>query len=181
LLSVNTARDPPIMIAVLISISVAASRGFFAMARDHRLPKPMAKVSPRGTPLVASSVVLTVYLAVILLTQLWNGLFAQAGLPHYVAMFSWGSTFGAFALGIIYLLMCVRAWLRSDRDLRPRSRQHPLRRTGAQRTRSRQNLSNAPNTVRTASFEIATSTPDCPAGWNWVPTHRVAEESRWVA
>jgi amino acid transporter len=103
------------MIAVVIGISVAASRGFFAMARDHRLPRRMAKVSSRGTPLVASSVVLTVYLIFTVLTVSWSGLFAQAGLPHYVAMFSWGSTFGAFALGIIYLLMCVGA-IRGLRD-----------------------------------------------------------------
>ncbi len=43
------------MLAVLIGCSVAASRGFFAMARDNRLPRPLAKVSSRGTPLVAST------------------------------------------------------------------------------------------------------------------------------
>jgi hypothetical protein len=30
-------------------------------------------------------------------------------MPHYVAMFSWGATFGGFALGVIYLLMSVGA------------------------------------------------------------------------
>ncbi len=97
------------MIAVLIGISVAASRGFFAMARDQRLPRPMAKVSGRGTPLVASSVVVSVFAICIVLTHAWTGLFAQNGLPHYVAMFSWGSTFGGFALAAIYLMMCVGA------------------------------------------------------------------------
>ncbi len=103
------------MLAVLIGISVAASRGFFAMARDHRLPAPLAKISRRGTPLVAGSVVIAVYIMVIVLTEAWTALFAQAGLPHYVAMFSWGSTFGGIALGLIYLLMCVGA-LRGLRD-----------------------------------------------------------------
>ncbi len=97
------------MIAVLIGISVAASRGLFALARDQRLPRPMARVSSRGTPLVASSVVLTVFAAFVVLTHAWTSLFAQAGLPHYVAMFSWGSTFGGFALAAIYLMMCVGA------------------------------------------------------------------------
>jgi amino acid transporter len=97
------------MMAVLIGISVAASRGFFAMARDERMPRPLAEVSGRGTPLVASSMVLAVYALVIGVTETWGGLFAQPGLPHYVAMFSWATTFGGFALGIIYLLMCVGA------------------------------------------------------------------------
>src|ERR1035437_1457173 len=97
------------MLAVAIGVSVSASRGFFAMARDERLPKPLAKVSGRGTPLIASSMVLAGYAVVILATETWTGLFAQAGLPHYVAMFSWAVTFGGFALGIIYLLMCVGA------------------------------------------------------------------------
>ncbi|HTJ67785.1 MAG TPA: APC family permease [Actinospica sp.] len=104
------------MIAVMIGCSVSASRGFFAMARDGRLPKPMARVSERRrTPLIASLVVVAGHFVVILLTQLWNGLLAQAGLPHYVAMFSWGSTFGGFALAVIYLLMSFGA-IRGLRD-----------------------------------------------------------------
>jgi amino acid transporter len=97
------------MLAVLIGCSVAASRGFFALGRDHRLPKGLGTVSGRGTPLVASSALLVAYLAVIIVTIAWTGLFAQEGLPHYVAMFSWGSTYGSFALGSIYLLMSVGA------------------------------------------------------------------------
>lgn len=104
------------MIAVMIGCSVAASRGFFAMARDSRLPAPLARVSSRrGTPLVASIVVVAGHLVVIVLTQTWNGLLAEAGMPHYVAMFSWCSTFGGFALAVIYLLMSVGA-LRGLRD-----------------------------------------------------------------
>jgi len=30
-------------------------------------------------------------------------------LPHYVAIFTWGATFGGFALGVIYLLMSLGA------------------------------------------------------------------------
>jgi amino acid transporter len=97
------------MIAVMIGCSVAASRGLFAMARDHRLPRSLATVSRRRTPIAASALVAVGYLVVIVLTQAWTGLFAQAGLPHYVAMFSWGSTYGSFALAVIYLLLSVGA------------------------------------------------------------------------
>ena len=97
------------MLAVLIGCAVAGSRGFFAMGRDHRLPKVLGRVSHRGTPLTASIFVLALYLVVVAATQWWTGLFAQQGLPHYVAMFSWFSTLGSFALACIYLLMSVGA------------------------------------------------------------------------
>src|SRR6185437_4478938 len=104
------------MLAVLIGCAVSATRGLFALARDNRLPAPLARISVRrGTPLVAAAVVLAAHLIVIILTAAWSGLLAQAGLPHYVAMFSWGSTFGGFALAVIYLLMAVGA-LRGLRD-----------------------------------------------------------------
>jgi amino acid transporter len=97
------------MIAVLIGVSVAASRGFFALGRDHRLPRGLGRVSGRGTPLTASIFVLAVYLIVIGITAWWTGLFAQGGLPHYVAMFFWFSTFGSSALMIIYFLISIGA------------------------------------------------------------------------
>ncbi|HEU5428842.1 MAG TPA: APC family permease [Actinocrinis sp.] len=104
------------MLAVMIGCAVSATRGLFALARDRRLPAPLARISARrGTPLVAAAVVLAAHLIVIILTAGWSGLLAQAGLPHYVAMFSWGSTFGGFALAVIYLLMAVGA-LRGLRD-----------------------------------------------------------------
>ena len=97
------------MLAVLIGCSVAGSRGLFAMARDNRLPKGMAKVSRRGTPLAASVVVLVLFALVIVLTEWVEGFVALEGLPHYVAVFSWLSTVGGFALACIYLLMAVGA------------------------------------------------------------------------
>jgi amino acid transporter len=97
------------MLAVLIGVSVAAARGFFALGRDHRLPRFLGKVSGRGTPLAATWVLLALYLGVIALTIGWTSLFAQEGLPHYVAMFSWGATYGSLALGTIYLLMSIGA------------------------------------------------------------------------
>jgi amino acid transporter len=95
------------MLAVLIGCTVAASRGFFALARDERLPKPLAKVSGRGTPFTSTVVVLAFYLVTIGVTKFWVGLFALPQTPHYFAIFAWGSTFGGFALSCIYLLMAV--------------------------------------------------------------------------
>jgi amino acid transporter len=104
------------MLAVMIGCAVSATRGLFALGRDRRLPGALARVSARrGTPIVAVVVALALHLAVILITAGWKGALAQAGLPHYVAVFSWGSTFGGFALAVIYLLMSVGA-LRGLRD-----------------------------------------------------------------
>ena len=97
------------MMAVLIGCAVAASRGFFALGRDERLPKLLGRVSRRGTPLTSTICVLGFYLVVIALTRFWTGLFALPATPHYFAMFAWGSTFGGFALACIYLLMAIGA------------------------------------------------------------------------
>ena len=97
------------MLAVLIGTSVAGARGAFALGRDHRLPAVLGRVSGRRIPHVASGVLLAFYALVIVLTLAWDGLFAQEGLPHYVAIFTWGATFGGFALGVIYLLMSLGA------------------------------------------------------------------------
>jgi amino acid transporter len=103
------------MLAVLIGISVAGSRGLFAMGRDQRLPRALGRTSATGTPLVAGIVLLTVDVLTVAVTALWHGLFAQPAMPHYVAVFSWASTFGGFALTVIYLLLSLGA-LRGLRD-----------------------------------------------------------------
>jgi amino acid transporter len=103
------------MLAVLIGISVASSRGIFAMSRDHRFPSVLGKASRRGTPLNASIVVLVFFAGWIVVTRQFPQLFAIPGYPHYFAMFNFGSAFGALALAVIYLLLCVGA-LRGLRD-----------------------------------------------------------------
>jgi len=103
------------MLAVTIGCSVAVSRGMFAMARDNRLPKPMAKVSGRGTPSVASWVTVVIFAVVVVLTEWVTGFVAVPQLPHYVAVFSWLSALGGFALVVIYLLVCLGA-LKGLRD-----------------------------------------------------------------
>lgn len=97
------------MLAVLIGISVAGSRGIFAMARDHRFPSPLGKVSGRGTPLRASVVVVVIFVAFILASKFLPKLFAIPPFPHYFAMFSWFSALGGFALTFIYLLVAIGA------------------------------------------------------------------------
>ena len=103
------------MFAVLLGCTVASSRGLFAMARDGRLPKPVAQVSGRGTPLNASIVVIAFYALWIFATRQFPHLFAIPGFPHYFAMFSWGAAFGGLALATIYFLVALGA-LRGLKD-----------------------------------------------------------------
>jgi amino acid transporter len=110
------------MLAVAIGCAVSASRGIFALARDRRIPASLAVVSRRrGTPFGATVFVAVVALVVLLLNQFWTGLFALPATPHYFAMFAWESTFGGFALVVVYLLMSVGS-LRNFRYLPQRVR-----------------------------------------------------------
>ena len=96
------------MIAVLIGCATSASRGVFALARDSRMPKPLATISRHGTPLGASNFVVAVYALVITLV-LTSTLFSLPQLPEYVSMFYFLSTYGGFAIAVIYLLISVGA------------------------------------------------------------------------
>jgi amino acid transporter len=96
------------MLAVGIGCGVSATRGIFAMAKDGRLPGPFAVVSKRRSSPLGATVFVTGFCAVALLADVfWTGLFALPGTPHYDALFSWGSTFGGFALVVVYLLMAI--------------------------------------------------------------------------
>jgi amino acid transporter len=96
------------MLAVAIGCAVSASRGIFAMARDRRIPGQLAIVSRRhGSPLGAAVFLVGASVVTLLLNQFWTGLFALPKTPHYFAMFAWGSTFGGFALVVVYLLMSI--------------------------------------------------------------------------
>jgi amino acid transporter len=98
------------MLAVLIGVSVAASRGIFALARDRRLPRALAGVSSRSTPINATVAVLGLYLLLILVTLFVPSFVAQEGLPHYLAVFYWFSTLGSVSLATIYLVMSAGAF-----------------------------------------------------------------------
>jgi amino acid transporter len=100
------------IMAVGIGAAVASTRGVFAMARDRRLPGPLAVVSRRyETPIGAIVFLMIVQAAFILVTEFWDDLFALPELPHYFSIFAWASTFGGFSLVVVYLLMAVGALL----------------------------------------------------------------------
>ena len=96
------------MLAVAIGCAVSASRGIFAMARDRRIPAQLAIVSRRhSSPLGATVFIIGAAIVTLLVDLFWTGLFALPATPHYFALFAWGSTFGGFALVVVYLLMSV--------------------------------------------------------------------------
>ena len=96
------------MLAVLIGCAVSAARGVFALARDERLPRALSGVSRRGTPFGGSNFVLATFIVIIAGVQ-WSHWFALPKTPEYVAMFSWMSTYGGFAIVVIYLMISVGA------------------------------------------------------------------------
>jgi amino acid transporter len=96
------------MVAVLIGTAVAASRGFFSLARDGRLPRAVATVSRRGTPL-GGNVVMYLAFVVTIILALKTSVAALPMTPEYVCIFSWMSTYGGFALTVIYLALALGA------------------------------------------------------------------------
>ena len=99
------------MLAVYIGAAVASTRGTFAMARDRRLPGALAVVAERyGTPIGAIVLLLAFQVVLILVSEANDSLLVLApGLPHYFSVFVWCSTFGGFALLVVYLLMSLGA------------------------------------------------------------------------
>lgn len=97
------------IMAVGIGAAVASTHGVFAMARDRRLPAPLAAVSKHGTPVGAITFLMLIQVLLILATEFWDELFALPDTPHYAAIFGWMSTFGGFALVVVYLLLSVGA------------------------------------------------------------------------
>ena len=96
------------MLAVAIGCATSASRGIFAMARDRRIPGVLAVTSKRhNSPLGATIFLLGASVVTLLVDQYWKGLFALPATPHYFALFAWGSTFGGFALVVVYLMMAI--------------------------------------------------------------------------
>ena len=71
---------------------------------------PLARTSRRhGSPLGAAAFLIVAAIVTLLVNQFWTGLFALPKTPHFFALFVWGSTFGGFALVVVYLLMSVGA------------------------------------------------------------------------
>ena len=98
--------------AVGLGAAVASSRGVFALARDRRIPRPLASVSAsRGTPIGAISFVSLVSLVMLGLTKFSTTLFSLSpDTPHYFSMFVWLSTFGGFALVVVYAALSAGAF-----------------------------------------------------------------------
>jgi amino acid transporter len=98
--------------AVGIGAAVSTSRGFFAMARDRRLPGTMAKVSSRyGTPVGSILFTVGVCAVVALWTRFGHGLLTReipgvppnvALFPEYFPLFAWLAGYGSFALAAVY-------------------------------------------------------------------------------
>jgi amino acid transporter len=98
------------ILAVYVGAAVASTRGTFAMARDRRLPAPLAAVSEKyGTPAGAIVTLMVIQALLILAAEAAPSSFLDLGLPHYFSIFIWCSTFGGFALLVVYLLMAVGA------------------------------------------------------------------------
>ena len=99
------------MLAVYVGAAVASTRGVFAMARDRRLPAPLASVSKRyGTPLGAILLLMAVQAVLIVVAEGNDTLLALPELPHYFSVFVWCATFGGFALLVVYFLMSIGAF-----------------------------------------------------------------------
>jgi amino acid transporter len=87
------------------------------MARDRRLPAMAAGVSNRyGTPVGAIVLLMAFQVLLIVLSEANDSLFALEGLPHYFSLFVWCSTFGGFALLVVYLLMSIGSLIRPGRE-----------------------------------------------------------------
>src|SRR5207249_3614421 len=94
------------ILAVYVGAAVASTRGTFAMARDRRLPGPLAAVAERyGTPVGAIATLIVIQGVLILSAEAMSNRFLDLGLPHYFSIFIWCATFGGFALLVVYLLM----------------------------------------------------------------------------
>jgi len=107
------------MLAVYVGAGVASTRGVFAMARDRRLPGALASVSKRyGTPLGAIALLMVIQ-ALLIVAAEWTEIFALEGLPHYFALFAWCSTFGGFALLVVYFMMSVGALVTLGKQPKP--------------------------------------------------------------
>ena len=133
------------ILAVGVGAATASTRGVFAMARDRRLPGGLASVSKQyGTPIGAIVLLIVVRPCSSSLNEFWTTSSLSPELPHYFAIFVWASTFGGFALLVVYLLMSIgafrglvrpaAAWLGCAIAVDRRHRAHRRRRSSAPST-----------------------------------------------
>jgi amino acid transporter len=103
------------VMAVGLGAATASTRGIFALARDRRLPGALA-ATRRGNPIAAAAVVAIVSAFFVFWTRasdtlFTNGIQVDFQTPHPVAVFQWLSTFGGFALMIVYGVMALGAFV----------------------------------------------------------------------
>jgi amino acid transporter len=96
--------------AVALGVSNACSRGYFALARDGRLPRVVGAVHSRFmTPWIAALLLGVVSAVLVILTEVTDGIVAGADTDPGVwfRFFQFGATFGALGLVVVYLLISV--------------------------------------------------------------------------
>ena len=111
------------VMAVGLGAATASTRGIFALARDRRIPGALA-TTRRGNPIAAAGFVAVISAAWVVLTKASTDLFSNGiqidfQTPHEIAVFQWLSTFGGFAIMLVYGVMALGAF--------PGLRDHPNR------------------------------------------------------
>jgi amino acid transporter len=98
------------ILAVALGCANACSRGYYALARDGRLPKPLAVIHPTfRTPWVAALLIGAGCVVVAVVTEVTDGLVSGAPTDPGVwfRFFQFGATFGALGLILVYLLISL--------------------------------------------------------------------------
>lgn len=101
------------VMAVGLGAATASTRGIFSLARDRKIPGPVAKTTPGGNPIGAALVVAIVSTAWVLATKGFENLFANGvleGAPHELGVFQWISTLGAFMIMVVYGILAIGAF-----------------------------------------------------------------------
>jgi amino acid transporter len=115
------------LFAVCLGCTVASSHGLFAMARDRRLPRGLARSSPRyGTPSTGIVFTLLVAAALVVVTRVthgqWFGAFQPDpahGLSEFLPVFLWLAGLGSFCLVAVYLAISAGGLARLTRFENP--------------------------------------------------------------
>ncbi len=96
--------------AVGLGTATGTSRGLFALARDGRLPRVLARVQETyKTPWVAALFMAVLAIVVIAVVALTNGFMAVGPMDpgEWFPLFNWGATFGGFMLIAVYLVIAI--------------------------------------------------------------------------
>jgi amino acid transporter len=101
------------VMAVGLGAATASTRGIFALARDRKIPGPLANTTRAGNPVASALVVALVSAGWVVATLASDTLFANGaltGVPHELAVFQWISTLGAFMIMAVYGVMALGAF-----------------------------------------------------------------------